>query len=68
MHFTQLSSTALARSGPRGPVLDDYSLTSWMRNTWSTLHLSPLRVTCLRCRCWTPTSQPCLPRKRDLHG
>jgi len=54
MHFTQLSSTALARSGPRGPVLDDYSLTSWMRNTWSTLHLSPLRVTYLRCRCWTP--------------
>ncbi|CAK9863683.1 unnamed protein product [Sphagnum jensenii] len=54
MHFTQLSSTALVRSGPRGPVIDDYSLTSWMRNTWSTLHLSPLRVTYLRCRCWTP--------------
>ncbi len=54
MHFTQLSSTALAGSGSRGPLLDDYSLTSWMRNTWSTLHLSPLRVTCLCCRCWTP--------------
>jgi hypothetical protein len=36
------------------PGLDDYSLTSWMINTWSTLQLSPLRVTYLRCRCWTP--------------